>query len=84
MRTTVSIDDNLLIAAKDRARERDQTLGRFLEDAVRRELAAQPTTAGPPLPVIRGRGGPRPGLDMTSNRALREAADEGLPLHKLR
>jgi len=39
MRTTLSVDDNLLAAAKRRARERGQTLGRVIEDALRRELA---------------------------------------------
>lgn len=84
MRTTVSIDEHLLAAAKRRARERGQTLGGVLEDALRRELSSTRHEDPPALPVVRGRGGPRPGIDMTSNRVLREILDEGLPLDKQR
>ena len=48
MRTTVSISDELLVAAKRRARLRGQSLGSVIEDALRRELAAvgsRPTAA---------------------------------------
>ncbi|WP_237087265.1 ribbon-helix-helix protein, CopG family, partial [Mycobacterium tuberculosis] len=40
MRTTVSISDEILAAAKRRARERGQSLGAVIEDALRREFAA--------------------------------------------
>ncbi len=85
MRTTVSIDDELLGAAKRRARERGQTLGQVVETALRRELA-EPVVAGSltPIPVFTGGGGPRPGLDLTSNRALHEALDDGVDLDRLR
>lgn len=84
MRTTVSIDDHLLAAAKRRARERGQTLGRVVEDALRRELGSESQDDPPPVPVLRGGGGPRPGIDMTSNRAIRELLDEDTPLDQLR
>lgn len=83
MRTTVSVDDHLLIAAKRRAQERGQTLGQVVEEALRRELAAPPAADPPAIPVFRG-GGLRPGVDLTSNRALRERMDEGLGLDELR
>jgi hypothetical protein len=81
MRTTVSISDELLAAAKRRARERGQTLGEVVDAALRRELS-DPDQQGerPPVPVFRGGTGPRPGIDLTSNRALHEALDEGLEL----
>lgn len=84
MRTTIAVDDHLLAAAKGRARERGQTLGQVVEDALRRELSTP--TAGPPteLPVFRGGDGLRPGVDVSSNRALRELLDEGVGLPKLR
>jgi len=84
MRTTVAVDDHLLAAAKRRARERGQTLGQIVEDALRRELSA--TTAGPAveLPVFRGGDGLRPGVDVGSNRALRELLDEGVGVRDLR
>lgn len=85
MRTTVAIDDHLLANAKRRARERGSTLGELVEDALRRELATPPPPAERvPLPVFRGGDGPRPGIDLTSNRALREALDEGTDLNDLR
>ena len=85
MRTTVSISDELLVAAKRLAAERGRTLGQVLEDALRRELAV-PTQRGPrpPVGVFQDGTGPRPGIDLTSNRAKHEALDEGDELDKLR
>ena len=85
MRTTIAIDDHVLAAAKRRARERDLTLGRLVEDALRRELAREATpNQAVAVPVFRGGRGVRPGIDVTSARALQEALDEGLPLEALR
>ena len=85
MRTTISVNDHLLASAKRRARERGQSLGEVVEDALRRELA-EPAQRAKPLevPVFRGGGGPLPGIDLDSNRALREALDRGLELDSLR
>ncbi len=85
MRTTLAVDDNLLVAAKRRARSRGQTLGQVVEDALRRELA-EPAVREPPVevPVFRGGGGPLPGVDLTSNRAVREALDRGVELDAFR
>ena len=81
MRTTLAVDDQLLMAAKRRARERGQTLGQVVEDALRRELSTPAAATRGAVPVFRGGGGLRPGVDATSNRALHEAldADRGLP-----
>jgi hypothetical protein len=81
MRTTVSISDELLLAAKRRAREHGQTLGDVIDAALRRELAV-PEQRGerPVVPVFRGGTGPVPGIDLTSNRALHDALDEGVEL----
>jgi uncharacterized protein (DUF1330 family) len=38
----------------------------------------------PTIPVFRGGTGPRPGIDLTSNRALFEALDDGVPPDKRR
>jgi len=85
MRTTVSIPDELLTAAKRRARERGETLGQIVEAALRRELASQVSKeTPPPVPVFRGGTGAMPGIDLTSNRALHEALDEGLDLNQRR
>ncbi len=84
MRTTIAVDDHLLDSARRRARERGQTLGQVVEDALRRELATPRRTASGDVPVFRGGGGVRPGVDVTSNRALREALDSELDLPDLR
>jgi hypothetical protein len=84
MRTTVSIDDELLSAAREAARQRGITLGGVLEDALRRFLAPRVDEPPAPLPVFRGGGGLRPGIDPTSNRSLREAAEEGKSLDQMR
>jgi hypothetical protein len=85
MRTTLSISDELLTAAKRRARERGQTLGAFVDQALQRELSESGTpTQAPPVPVFRGGTGPRPGIDLRSNRALIEALDEGVALDERR
>ena len=85
MRTTVAIDDELLAAAKRRARERGESLGQILETALRRELASpEELEDGPPVPVFTGGTGPRPGVDLTSNRALHETLDDSLDLDRRR
>jgi hypothetical protein len=78
MRTTLSIADELLLAAKRRARERGQTLGQLVDEALQHELSEESAREdAPPVPVFRGGTGPRPGIDLSSNRALLEALDEG-------
>lgn len=85
MRTTVAIDDELLAAARQRARSRGVTLGRVIEAALRRELSSgEPRGSAPAVPVFEGGTGPRPGIDLTSNRNLAEALDRDLPLDQLR
>lgn len=85
MRTTLSISDELLAAAKRRARERGQSLGSLIEDALRRELATvHDRGTRPVVPVFDGGTGPRPGLDLSSNRALYEVLDESLDLNTRR
>jgi hypothetical protein len=85
MRTTLSISDELLTAAKRRARERGQTLGEFVDGAIQRELSdVSDRIEAPPIPVFRGGTGPRPGIDLSSNQALFELLDEGVPLDQRR
>jgi hypothetical protein len=85
MRTTVSISDEVLTAAKQRARERGQTLGQFVDAALQRELNENPSRGNAPeVPVFRGGTGPRPGIDLRSNRALLEALDEDVDLNDRR
>ncbi len=79
MRTTIAISDELLAAAKRRARLGNQTLGQLVEVALRRELAlSEEPGERPSIPVFSRGTGPRPGVDLTSNRALHELLDETL------
>ena len=85
MRTTVTVDDRLLASAKRQARRRGMTLGRFIEEALRRELAYRATSASHvSVPVFRDGNGVRPGIDVTSTRALFEAIEEDHSLEQLR
>ena len=80
MRTTVSINDKLLITAKAAARRRGYTLGRLIEEALRRELAQHGGVHPPEVPVFRGGTGPQPGVDLRSNRALLELVEPARPM----
>jgi hypothetical protein len=85
MRTTIAIDDRLLSSAKRRARQRGLTLGQLIEESLRRELAGSGRPApGPEVPVFRGGSGVRPGVDVSSNRGLLEALDEGRGIEQIR
>ncbi|HZM30038.1 MAG TPA: ribbon-helix-helix protein, CopG family [Acidimicrobiales bacterium] len=84
MRTTVAVDDNLLAAAKELAASRGVSLGRVFEDGLRALLGRRREDERPEIPVVHGRGGVRPGVDVTSNRALTEVLDEGTALEQLR
>lgn len=76
MRTTLSIEKALLERAKKRAAQRGQTLGQYVESAVRRDLV-MPEDRGPApeLPVFTRGTGMRSGIDPSSNRAIYDALD---------
>lgn len=85
MRTTISVDDKLLRAAKRRAREAGMTLGQFIEAALRRELGRREAASErPEIPVFAGGTGLRPGIDATSTRSLLEALDEDRSVERLK
>ena len=75
MRTTVTIDDNLLLLAKERAAQQGKTLGDLVETSLHFYLAMPKPVAGPPLPVFEGGTGLAPGIDPASNASLFDAAD---------
>jgi hypothetical protein len=56
-----------------------------VDAALQRELneADKPRKA-PAVPVFRAGTGPRPGIDLSSNRALLEALDDGVDLEDRR
>lgn len=77
MRTTLAIDDRLLESAKARAAASGQTLGAYVEEALRMRLTAAATSRTiPELPVFERGTGPAPGVDVSSNRGLFDALDE--------
>ena len=72
MRTTIRMDDDLLTAVKAEAAARGETLTAFIEEAVRRQLAARRAIAdspAPELPVFAG-DGLLPGVDLDDSAAL--------------
>lgn len=85
MRTTVRIDDDLYRRLKQRAVETGRTIGSLIEDAVRAALAPKPPSSEElePLPTCGG-SGVMPGVDITSNVAVRDAMDADESLDALR
>lgn len=77
MRTTVSIDDEVLRAARVQAAAEGKTLSELATEALRERIARRPRRARERyVPVTFGEGGVRPGVDLTSNAALRDLMDE--------
>jgi hypothetical protein len=76
MRTTLTIDDDLLEMAKRLARQRGTTLGRVVEDALRAALFEQHAEPAPPFKLVTFQGdGPREGIDLDRTSALLAAED---------
>ena len=77
MRTTIRLDDDLLVSAKRAAVERGTTLTALIEDALRRALAPEPTRTRRPfsLPTFRG-DGLQPGVDLDDTSSLLDLMDE--------
>jgi Arc/MetJ family transcription regulator len=76
VRTTVSIDDDVLQTAKRRAADEGRTLGELITEALRERLARRPATAGERYAAVTfGEGGTLPGVDITSNAGLRDLMD---------
>ena len=72
MRTTIRLDDSLLVEAKRIAAQSGKTLNAVLEDAIRESLARRTQTkpARPAaLPVFKG-STLRPGVDLDDAAAL--------------
>jgi hypothetical protein len=75
MRTTIKIEDGLLVEAKTRAAATGRTLNQVVEDALRESFARRTAVAERlPLPVFRG-GGLAPGVDLDDSAALLDLVD---------
>lgn len=76
MRTTVSIDEEVLRAAKRRAADEGRPLGELITESLRERLARRPASdRSRYAAVTAGEGGSLPGVDITDNAAIRELMD---------
>ena len=85
MRTTLNLDDELLVGAKELAARNQTTLTAVIEDALRDKLRGTEDAGQLPpleLPVSRRAGGVRPGVDLDDTAALLDLLEAGAPLEK--
>jgi len=78
MRTTVRLDDALLIRAKQEARRRGETLTSLMERGLRLAIAGGRRPKQPsrrPLPVSKATGGVRPGINLDNTAELLDKLD---------
>ena len=80
MKTTLDIDDELLVRAKAASARERKSLTALIEEGLRLRLR-RPRPRGrntaPRVPVFAGKGGLVAGVDPLSNRSLLDAADDG-------
>ena len=79
MKTTLDLDDRLLIDAKALAAQQRTSLTRLIEEGLQLRLrasTARPARAQVRLPVFKGRGGVVAGIDPRSNKALLGALED--------
>jgi hypothetical protein len=80
MKTTLDIDDELLVKAKAASARERKSLTALIEEGLRLRLRRAVTNRRAPLkrlPVYRGKGGFVGGIDPLSNRSLLDAAYDG-------
>jgi hypothetical protein len=78
MRTTIKLDDQLLMDAKIAAAKSGKSLNKLVEDAIRDTLARQKERAPRKrieLPIFKGGRGVRPGVDLYDSAALLDLMD---------
>ena len=80
MKTTLDLDDELLVLAKALAAREGRSLTALIEDGLRLRLRARRTGTGrvsePQVAVYKGTGGLVSGVDPLSNRSLDDAVDD--------
>jgi hypothetical protein len=79
MKTTLDIDDDLLIKAKAVSARERKSLTALIEEGLRLRLRSRRAPAGGKavqLPVYRGKSGLAKGIDATSNRSMLDAAGD--------
>jgi hypothetical protein len=76
MKTTLDLNDNLLMQAKSLAAQQRTSLTRLIEEGLQMRLKVKPTPSQTArLPVFRGKGGLVGGMSGLSNKELLDAAD---------
>jgi hypothetical protein len=76
MRTTITLDDRLLRAAKRYAADRGTTVSAVIDEALRAKLAAPAPRSVRPFRLVTFRGrGPREGIDLDRTSELLERDD---------
>lgn len=79
MKTTLDIDDELLVKAKAVSARERKSLTSLIEEGLRLRLrrVGAPQGASPAtLSIYRGKGGLKRGVDSLSNRSLLDHADD--------
>ena len=76
MRTTITLDEGLLVEIKTSAAQTARTMNQVITDAIRLGLARSAQARREPvdLPVFHG-GGLMPGVDLDNNAALLDLMD---------
>jgi hypothetical protein len=80
MKTTLDIDDELLVRAKAASAREHKSLTALIEEGLRlrlRRSSSSRRASSKALAVHRGKGGLVPGVDPLSNRSMLDAADDG-------
>ncbi len=80
MKTTLDIDDELLVRAKAASARERKSLTALIEEGLRLRLRRAHSSGRmtrPPIPSFAGKGGLVAGVDPLSNRSLLDAADDG-------
>jgi hypothetical protein len=79
MRTTVRLDEGLLMKAKQEARKRGETLTSLMERGLRLAISGshrKAKSARVRLPTSRATGGVRPGINLDDTSAVLDRLDD--------
>ena len=79
MRTTVRLDEGLLMKAKQEARKRGETLTSLMERGLRLAISGshrRARSARGPLPTSKAKGGLRPGITLDDTSAVLDQLDD--------
>src|SRR5258705_5817385 len=79
MRTTISLDDRIAVAARRKAAQQGVSFSALVSVALQKLLAERPTAAEAPFELLTaGRDGHLPGVDLDRTSALLVAEDEAI------